>query len=163
MQIADIQPGDIVTTHGGISGRAWPTSKGLIVETREGGVPLLSLSDADLATVKKAPKRRKNAKPLPEADAISDFRPGLDRVIRVGDRCFVVSTDDTWAAIEVAPEPPVEVFIANISKAEAKGWDVTRQFAAVKEYPYMSEQARKERLDALLATGKVRLSFSLVA
>lgn len=165
-EITAVEPGDILSFNLSgkrVSGRAWPTISGLVVEVSRGAVELGAIDPVrDGLTIKKAAKRRKNARRLPIAQEISDFRPNLDRVIRVGLRHFAVSADETFAAVEV-DEVPLSVFVANHPATTAKGWDETRCFAAVQAAPFLSAEGRKERLDFLLLTGKVRLSFTVAA
>lgn len=166
-----VEPGDTVEFNRGserLSGRAWPTGipPRLVVELPRGAVELSSIDpERDLATVRKRPAPRKNAKRLMRADGINDFRPGLDRVVRFMGRAFVVSADASYAAVEV-DEPSIEVFREAMPKAieaMSRFGGVNVMFRAVQCSPFLSAEGKQERLDALLATGLVTFTFEVRA
>lgn len=169
--LSRVEPGDTVEFNRGserLSGRAWPTGipPRLLVELPKGAVDLSSLDpERDLVTVRKRPSPRKNAKAkrLLRADGLNDFRPGLDRVVRFMGRTFVIPLDGTYAAVEV-DEPSIEVFSEAMPKAladMASRGGANVMFQAVQRSPYLSAEGRRERLDALLATGKVTFTFEV--
>jgi len=171
--LSRVEPGDTVEFNRGnkrLSGRAWPAGipPRLLVELPRGAVELSSLDpERDLVTVHKRQPPRKNAKPkrLLRADGLNDFRPGLDRVVRFMGRTFVIPVDASYAAVEV-DEPPVEVFREAMPKAlaaMASRGGANVMFQAVQRSPFLSAEGRRERLDALLATGKVTFVFEVRA
>jgi hypothetical protein len=91
-----------------------------------------------------APKAARSGKKLLPANAISDFRPGVDRVERRGDKTFVVDGQGQYAPREVQSDrmtPEVEASMRKLTPAQREM--AIRQTATT---PYLSEEGRKERL-----------------
>lgn len=163
--IAAVEPGDVVSftaaTGEAVKGRAWPfygPPARLHVEA-EGG-KFYELPPFEELTVRRP---RATQKRLPLAEHFNDFRPRLDLVVRFFGRHFAVSADGTYAAVEVL-EYPVSVFTDGIALSLLKAPEAAnRMFQAVRRSPFLSADGRRERLDALLATGKVTFVFEVRA
>ncbi len=97
----------------------------------------------------KATLLKGRGKALLPAEAISDFRPGTDKVVRRGDRCFVVDTDGLWADVEIQSDVLKPEYEANIDKLSPE--QRRRMIEAVVRSPYLSDEGRFERLAALKA------------
>jgi hypothetical protein len=93
---------------------------------------------------KAAPKAARSGKKLLPANAISDFRPGVDRVERRGDKTFVVDGQGQYAPREVQSDRMTPEVEANMRKLTPTQREMAiRQTATT---PYLSEEGRKERL-----------------
>ena len=95
-----------------------------------------------------APRRGRR---LLTAQAISDFRVGIDRVERRGNRTFVIDTSGERAPLEVAHDavtPEVEANLAKLSETNR-----TKMVAAIQTTPYLSAEGKTERLRLLIAAG----------
>lgn len=162
--IVAVEPGDVVTftTASGevVMGRAWPfygPPTRLHVEA-ENGRRFYELPPFEELTVRRPRATRKR---LPLAEHFNDFRPRLDLVVRFRGRHFAVSADGTYAAVEVL-EYPVSVFTDGLALSLLKDpAAANRMFQAVQRSPFLSAEGRRERLDALLATGKVTFTFEV--
>lgn len=162
--IVAVEPGDVVTftaTSGEVvRGRVWPfygPPARLHVEA-ESGSRFYELPPFEELTVRRP---RATQKRLPPAEHLNDFRPRLDLVVRFHGRHFAVSADGTYAAVEVL-EYPVSVFTDGLALSLLKDpAAANRMFQAVQRSPFLSEEGRRERLDALLATGKVTFTFEV--
>ena len=163
--IVAVEPGDVVSftaaTGEAVKGRAWPfygPPARLHVEA-EGG-KFYELPPFEELTVRRP---RATQKRLPLAEYFNDFRPRLDLVVRFFGRHFAVSADGTYAAVEVL-EYPVSVFTDGLALSLLKAPEAAnRMFQAVQRSPFLSAEGRRERLDALLATGKVTFVFEVRA
>jgi len=166
--IDDVQPGDVVTftdANGDVvTGRAWPVygpPVRLHIEAGP-GERFYELPPLEELTVRRPRAVRRR---LPFAEHLLDFRPRRDLVVRCYGRHFAVSADGTYAAVEVN-EPSIEVFCEAMPKAieaMSRFGGVNAMFRAVQCSPFLSAEGRRERLDALLATGLVTFTFEVRA
>lgn len=113
---------------------------------------------------KKAREDRAEAKrqaKMGRAQNVGDFRPGLDRVERRGAKTFVVdAAENLYAPLEVRSDAMPANFVENV---QALGpVRAAKMFDVIRETPFLSEEARRERMEALLRAGVVRLSFTEV-
>jgi hypothetical protein len=94
------------------------------------------------------------------AQGINDFRFGIDRVERQGDKAFVVDPDGLYAPVEVDGDfipPSFADRISDLSPAQA-----TAMFEAIRLTPFLSREGKEERMRILLQSGKVRFTFQIV-
>ena len=106
----------------------------------------------------RAPAKR--VRPARPARNVLDFRPGADAVVRADGRTFVVDRGGLYAPLEVDPDATPPGFVENVrALGPARA---ARMFEIVRMTPFLSPEGRRERLEALLASGVVRLSFEIV-
>lgn len=89
-------------------------------------------------------RARKAAQNLPTPDKISDFRPGLDRVERRGNRTFVVDLEGQRAPVEVQHDALTEQTRANLYKLPLAKLGAYREIT--RATPYLSPEGKAERL-----------------
>lgn len=92
----------------------------------------------------------KRQKRLMDASAISDFRVGVDKVVRRGSRCFVVASDTAtaqYAETEVRSDVLTDEFRANFAKLTPAQRILMAEH--IRNTPYLSDEGRKERLALL--------------
>jgi hypothetical protein len=106
----------------------------------------------------KPKKARRRKHPL-YARNVLDFRPGIDHVVRDGNEAHLVDRQGIYAPVKVDGD-----IIDDAMKARIAGYDeetATKMFAVTQQSPFLSPEGRRERLSAILATGKVRLTFTV--
>ncbi len=89
-----------------------------------------------------APRRTRK---LMTAGSVSDFEAGRDKVVREGDRTFIVDTRGERAKMEVQSDVFNEENKANLSKLNPSQLDRMKQ--EVQRTPYLSDEGKSERLD----------------
>ena len=106
---------------------------------------------------------KKPRRPL-YAAGMGDFRPGIDRVVRIDDGVHriehVVRDPEGLYADQPVYEPPVdEAMRQRLCRLSPEQAAVMWQ--AIRTSPHLSPEGRRERLDALLSTGLITLTFSI--
>jgi len=89
-------------------------------------------------------------KHLMDASQISDFQVGVDRVVRRGNRCFIVARDGataTYKELEVRSDVLTDTIRANFAKLTPEQRE--KMHDAVFHSPYLSMKGRNERLALL--------------
>ena len=100
------------------------------------------------ARVHPKPRAGRQSKLL-AAKNIADFRPGIDRVERRGDRTFVVSGAEEYAPVEVRSDVMPADFAERL---RAMSPDVrAKMLEATRTTPFLSPEGRAERLAAFAA------------
>jgi GGDEF domain-containing protein/phospholipid N-methyltransferase len=89
----------------------------------------------------------RTAKTKLSADKLSDFQVGRDKVVREGNRTFVVDRSGSHARTEVQHDAITPEFKANADKLTPGQRE--RMIDSVKSTPYLSDEGRKERLEVL--------------
>ena len=82
-----------------------------------------------------------------KAEQISDFQVGKHKVIRRGDKAFVVDPSGEYADLEVENDVITQQWRDNIAKLTDKV--LPGAIATTEQYPYLSDEGRRERLDLL--------------
>ena len=83
----------------------------------------------------------------PSVSSLSDFRPGIDKVIRVGSRCFVRDERGKLADVEVESDVLTPQIQASFENTSAESWGF--KMVAVLSAASLSEEGRRERIEAL--------------
>lgn len=103
--------------------------------------------------------RQKQKKGTLSAQGINDFRFGIDRVERHGDKAFVVDSEGMYAPVEIDGDfmlPDYGDRIANLTPSQA-----TTMYEATRLTPFLSREGKAERMQVLLQSGKVRFTFEI--
>ena len=113
---------------------------------------------------KKAREERAETKrqsKMGRAQNVGDFRPGLDRVERRAGKTYVVDVaEKLYAPLEVRSDVMPADFV---EKVQALGPErAAKMFEVIRQSPFLSEEGRRERMEALLAAGVVHLVFTEV-
>lgn len=113
---------------------------------------------------KQAREERAEAKrqsKMGRAQAVGDFRPGLDCVERRDRKTYVVdAAEGLYAPLEVRTDVMPADFV---EKVRALGPErAAKMFEVIRQSPFLSEEGRRERMEALLRAGVVRLVFTEV-
>jgi N12 class adenine-specific DNA methylase len=130
---------------GAWNGRSFATKEEAIAQAQKWASETTAPSVKPSITEKK-PSTHKT-KNLLEANAVADFQPGSDVVIRKGDQTFVHDTKGLHADIEVASDVLTPEYEANLHKLTPA--QRTMAINATKTTPYLSKEGRAERLDIL--------------
>lgn len=96
------------------------------------------------AAAEKAKAKPKRQKKLLRPNQISDFRPGIDKVERRGDRTFVVDTQGQRAPVEVEHDALTPEIEANIRKLPKER--IAEYRAQTARTPFLSAEGKAERL-----------------
>lgn len=92
----------------------------------------------------------KRLKILMEASQVSDFRIGIDKVVRRGDRCFISAREGTtanYAEMEVRSDVLTDAHRANFAKLTPE--QRVHMANVVRNTPFLSDEGRAERLALL--------------
>ena len=81
---------------------------------------------------------------------ISDFRVGIDKVVREGNKTFVIDTEGVRKKVEVQSDVMTSEFAENVSRLNPE--QKAKMIEQVETTPYLSDEGRAERLDILKAT-----------
>lgn len=87
------------------------------------------------------------SKTPPSVSSLSDFRPGIDKVVRVGSRCFVRDGRGELADVEVESDILTPQVRASFESTSAESWGF--KMVAVLAAASLSEEGRRERIEAL--------------
>jgi hypothetical protein len=102
------------------------------------------------------PKPRKPQKrnPILRAEQFSDFRTGIDRVVRFGEWCWVVPGDgpNSYAPEQVQSDALTEQGRRNLESLPPPVLRVMIQ--AIRFSPYLSEDGKRERLEFIASLPK---------
>ncbi len=91
----------------------------------------------------------KRARKLLEPQQISDFRVGIDKVVREEGKTFVIDTEGVRKKIEVQSDIMAPEFEENIKKLNPE--QKAKMIEQVRTTPYLSDEGRAERLAVLEA------------
>ena len=92
----------------------------------------------------------KRLKILMDASQVSDFRIGIDKVVRRGDRCFIAAREGAtaqYAKMEVRSDVLTDKHRENFAKLTREQKMHMRN--AVQHSPFLSDEGRAERLALL--------------
>ncbi len=83
----------------------------------------------------------------PSVSSLSDFRPGIDKVVRIGARCYARDSRGELADVEVESDVLTPQVRASFENTSAESWGF--KMVAVLSAASLSEEGRRERIEAL--------------
>jgi len=104
---------------------------------------------APVAPVPPPPKPPRPGKRLLRPDQLSDFRPGIDRVERRGDRTFVVDSLGERAPVEVQSDVVIPEIETRLRAQRTQPALRNRAIQAIRQTPFLSPEGKAERLRIL--------------
>ncbi len=93
------------------------------------------------------------------AHGVLDFRPGIDRVVRRGKKAFVVDSQGLYEDREVDGDVMDAQFIEHAKTLTREQAGVL--FTVIQSTPFLSPEGRSERLEALIQSKTVKLTFTV--